>query len=284
MRGHVLPSINARSFSCPVCGALSSQQWFSVFAIKIEENHEIRLYDADEMKSVIDNFSKDHTIEEMYKISESAKNFFRPIIKSQMKGLCKIEEVEGDKQFGHTVYNLNLSNCFSCKETTVWVHDKIVNPITSHNLEKPEDLPPEAEGIFDEAAAILEISPRASAALLRLCVQIICEKICDNLGAYKKGMTIDKMIQTMHEHGLSQRLKDSLDIVRIKGNDAVHEIVLTDNKETAVRLFKIISTICNQMITSARLEEEMYESLPENARKAIEKNRPKSNASPSAKE
>lgn len=69
---------------------------------------------------------------------------------------------------------------------------------------------------YEEARAVFGSSPRSSAALLRLAIQ----KICIELGLPGKNLNED--ISKLVEKGLPVRIQQSLDIVRVVGNEQVH--------------------------------------------------------------
>ena len=62
-------------------------------------------------------------------------------------------------------------------------------------------------------------------------------------------------------------------MVRVIGNNSVHpgQIDLRDDKATASRLFHLVNIIVEAMISATKHIEEMYEGLPEGAKKAIAK-------------
>ena len=96
------------------------------------------------------------------------------------------------------------------------------------------------------------------------------QKLCKHLG--EKGKSIDEDIASLVKKGLNPLVQQSLDIVRVIGNDAVHPgvIDLKDDRDTALRLFELVNTIADQMISNPRAVREMYAKLPEAKRKAIE--------------
>jgi hypothetical protein len=71
--------------------------------------------------------------------------------------------------------------------------------------------------------------------------------------------------------GLNPLVQQSLDIVRVIGNEAVHPgvIDLKDDRDTALRLFELVNAIVEQMISHPKAVNEMYARLPEAKRKAI---------------
>lgn len=148
----------------------------------------------------------------------------------------------------------------------VWVHDKLVFPATKSGVLPNPDLPDAVWRDFEEAREIVNSSPRGAAALLRLCVQ----KLCLHLG--EKGKDLNQDIASLVKKGLHPQLQQSLDIVRVIGNEAVHPgvLALKDDRQTAVRLFEIVNSIADQMISHPRVVREMYAKLPEKKRREIE--------------
>lgn len=60
-------------------------------------------------------------------------------------------------------------------------------PLTSNAPPSNKDLPPDILTDYNEASAILAHSPRGAAALLRLCIQ----KLCQHLGEPGKDLNAD---------------------------------------------------------------------------------------------
>jgi hypothetical protein len=163
--------------------------------------------------------------------------------------------------------NVHLSECYSCNGLTIWHHDSIIYPPRRYEIEPNPDL---CEGIredFNEARTILDLSPRGAAALLRLCVQ----KLCIQLG--KPGKNIDNDIASLVRDGLSIRVQQALDVVRVIGNEAVHpgRIDLKDDHNTAAALFDLVNRIAYDTITHPKELNEIYQKLPEAKRDAITK-------------
>jgi hypothetical protein len=102
---------------------------------------------------------------------------------------------------------------------------------------------------------------------LRLCVQ----KLCKHLGKPEKN--INDVIAALVKNGLHLHVQQALDIVRVVGNNAVHpgQIDLKDDRATAERLFGLVNLIAETMISLPNHVASLFDSLPEEARKAIEK-------------
>src|SRR3990167_9034185 len=80
-------------------------------------------------------------------------------------------------------------------------------------------------------------------------------------------------IKNLVKKGLNPKIQQSLDILRITGNNAVHpgEINLEEEPEKVLKLFELINFITEKMITELKEINNFYDTLPENSKKAVEK-------------
>jgi hypothetical protein len=163
--------------------------------------------------------------------------------------------------------NLSVSRCFNCNDVALWIDDRLMWPRRGEAPLANPDLPDELRADYDEASTILDLSPRGTAALLRLAIQ----KLCMHLG--EKGKNLDEDIASLVSKGLDPRVQKALDVVRVIGNNSVHpgQIDLRDDRATAEKLFGLVNLIADIMITQPKHIDEMFQGLPEGARKAIEK-------------
>jgi predicted RNA-binding Zn-ribbon protein involved in translation (DUF1610 family) len=158
------------------------------------------------------------------------------------------------------IKSFKYSACTHCGQNVLWHDQKMVFPDTGGAPMPNNDLPDELKLDYEEARTILNKSPRGAAALLRLCIQ----KLCKHLG--ESGKDINKDIGNLVKNGLPVKVQQSLDIVRVIGNDAVHpgQIDLTDDIETATKLFVLINFIAEVMITQPKEVDKLFNSLPAN--------------------
>ena len=147
----------------------------------------------------------------------------------------------------------------------MWLNDKMIWPAPKEGPAPNVDLPADIKIDFEEAGRILPQSPRGAAALLRLCIQ----KLCEYLG--EKG-DIDKCIASPVAKGLNKRIEKTLDIIRVIGNNAVHpgQIDLRDDNAAALKLFDLVNLITDALISQPKHIEAMYDSLPQGAKDGIE--------------
>jgi hypothetical protein len=162
--------------------------------------------------------------------------------------------------------DIKVAFCEHCHTMNYWHREKMIIPdIGGVSLPNP-DLPADVIEDYNEARSILSRSSRGSAALLRLAMQ----KLCIHLG--ESGKNINTDIANLVKKGLPIKIQQSLDIVRVIGNNAVHpgQIDLKDNYELTILLFGLINLIADVMISQPKHIEQLYGTLPENLVKAIE--------------
>ena len=148
--------------------------------------------------------------------------------------------------------------CDHCSKITLWLKKEMLFPSRPSVPIPNGDLDSEIKKDYNEAAEIVEKSPKAAAALLRLAIQKLCKQLGEN------GENLNNDIGKLVKKGLPQKIQKSLDIVRVIGNESVHpgQINLEDNKETAYKLFDLINLIANTMITQPKEIDNLYDTLP----------------------
>lgn len=169
---------------------------------------------------------------------------------------------------------LHGTKCAHCHRLTAWRDDMLIYPRASVAPMPSDDMPEEVAVDFREARDVLDVSPRASAALLRLALQ----KLCRHLG--ERGKDINHDIGQLVKKGLSPQVQQAMDAVRIVGNNAVHpgELDMQDNQDTAVQLFSLVNMVIYEMITRPREIARLYGNLPQSARDAVEQRDKASNS------
>ncbi|MFA5185183.1 MAG: DUF4145 domain-containing protein [Patescibacteria group bacterium] len=158
------------------------------------------------------------------------------------------------------------SFCTNCGEHSIWYQDRMLYPVFSGVESVNQDLNDDIQRDYREASEILQRSPRGAAALLRLAVQ----KLCVQLG--EKGENINEDIGNLVARGLPIKVQQSLDAMRVIGNEAVHpgQLDLRDDVVTASKLFKLINFIAEKLITEPREIDEIYnEKIPNDKKEQI---------------
>ena len=143
---------------------------------------------------------------------------------------------------------------------------KIMYPTTRTSPPANDDLDDSIIKIYNEAADIANRSPRASAALLRLCI----EELCKQLGEKED---LNTAIGNLVKKGINRQLQQALDYCRVVGNNAVHagKIDLEDDPSIISTLFYLVNDIAYEMITKPKEMQERYSSLPDGYKNAVAK-------------
>jgi len=179
-----------------------------------------------------------------------------------------------------------FSTCAACKMPSVWISDPgiisrprpelpmqgllggrqtLIFPMECVAPQAEDDMPADIKVDFEEARLVFTHSPRAAAALLRLCVQKLCQQL---LG--KKG-DIHKQIGELVEMGLPSRVLKAFDTIRIFGNESVHPgtVNLNDTPEVALALFSLLNMAVRHCITEEKELEAIRALTPEAKRREI---------------
>ncbi|WP_214891746.1 DUF4145 domain-containing protein [Exiguobacterium sp. s142] len=180
-----------------------------------------------------------------------------------LKGQLPDDEMdEGDSKIA-------FAECSSCEQISFWLNQEMKYPLIS-NIEMPKDLmPSKVKALYEEARQVFPVSPRSSAALLRLALEVLLP----HLGA-RKGKLNTMIGQLVEERKVFKRVQEAMDYLRVTGNEAVHPGVLDkedrDDSEVSLGLFKIINYIVAETIESDAMVEELYQILPDPIKKGIE--------------
>ena len=253
---YVAPSTGETAFNCPHCDALTTQVWYGTYADAFGSNKTPRIVPHDksgfEIKDDLDPELREHLEKLLDRLATG-----RPFIEPRSGSIYPDASLE----------NVSVSKCYNCGDIAIWIHDRLVWPRRGNVALANPDLPDDIRDDYDEASAIIDLSTRGAAALLRLAIQ----KLCVHLG--EPGKNINDDIAALVKKGLDEKVQQSLDIVRVIGNECVHPgmMDLKDDGATAQKLFILVNLIVEIMISRPKHVKEMYESLPQEKRKAIEK-------------
>ncbi len=252
-----IPSINKTAFSCPHCNAHTTQYWSRLFATTCSHN---------QRTPHIPKISKIDEINKNREIEPEVKAVIISWVNKMNAGKPFIENDENDTWSKRQLMNLYISECFNCREISIWVHDQLVYPSNKVAIQPNQDTPEHIKRLFEEAREIVSSSPKGAAAILRLSIQHLCKELGES------GKDIDKDIASLVSKGLNPLVQKALDVVRVIGNESVHPgvINLDDDRETALQLFSLFNLIVDQMITHPKQVNALYEALPANKLKGIE--------------
>ncbi|RXQ95593.1 DUF4145 domain-containing protein [Ancylomarina salipaludis] len=160
---------------------------------------------------------------------------------------------------------LRVGQCQHCNKNTLWVMDKMYYPDNGNAPFPNPEMPDSVNKLYMEASAIHTKSPRGAAALLRLSIQVLAKELGE------EGKNINKDIGNLVKKGLPEIVQQSLDIVRVTGNDAVHPGQIdTDDPNTVGQLFDLVNIIVEYMIALPKRVSGIYNGLPADKVKGIE--------------
>lgn len=238
------PEFGSNRFQCPHCSVVSQQRWFDARS-------------ASEAANTILN-------DVFYNYRARVKHFQQDVITEFLRNL----QVANERHMPEFVpLGFAVATCSSCDGFTLWANQKIVYPDQAVVDPPNDDIEEEIKAIYWEAAAIVKESPRGASALLRLALQLLLKQIG------KTGKNINADIKELVAEGLSQRIQQALDLLRVVGNNAVHPgtIDLEDSPDIALKLFHVINFIANEMITKPKELDLLYTDLvPEETKQHIQ--------------
>lgn len=157
--------------------------------------------------------------------------------------------------------------CQHCGKIAVWLDDSLIWP---HEVSAPlahSEMPADCKIDYEEARQVLAVSPRSSAALLRLVIQ----KLMKHLG--QPGEKINDDIAALVKAGLPSKIQKALDVCRITGNESVHpgSMDLSATPDVALALFGLVNLVVDNQIAEPKRIDALYNSLPADKIAGVEK-------------
>jgi hypothetical protein len=162
----------------------------------------------------------------------------------------------------------SVATCSSCSKFTLWVNRELVYPRNTPVAPPNSDMGEDIQALYIEASKIVVDSPKGATALLRLALQLSLKQ----LG--KPGENINADIKDLVAKGLSPKIQQALDLLRVVGNNAVHpgQIDLNDGRDIALKLFHVLNFIADEMITKPKELELLYaDVVPDETKQHINK-------------
>lgn len=187
--------------------------------------------------------------------------------------LHTVERVYGNgsmREVTTKLADIGISQCGTCSARSLWFEAQLVFPETHDAPPMSPDMPPDLQRDYEEAAAIASASPRAAAALLRMCIEGLCKKITG-------AETFDKAIATLQQQHIPPEIQLAMDVIRQNGNEVLHagQLYGDDDASTVAMLFRLVNTVVTWAITEKRELQELYNQIPEAKRKHLEERRKK---------
>lgn len=247
-----LPKYRGDKFQCPHCNVTAQQTWFD------EESA------SDAANKIIDHMFFDYRTRIQDYQQKAIAEFLDRLRAANQKHMS--EFVPRD---------FSVATCLSCNEISLWVSQEMVYPKATLVSPPNDDLDVEIKNLYTEAAAIVGDSAKGATALLRLALQLLLKQVG------KPGKNINDDIKELVAEGLSPKIQQALDLVRVVGNHAVHpgQIDLNDGQDIAMKLFQIMNFIADEMITKPKALEALYaDVIPDETKAHIAKRDKRNNA------
>jgi hypothetical protein len=230
----MIPEYGNKKFQCPHCNTVASQEWFTASNA------------GSTAKGIIQHLYLNYRARIIDYAQENIVNFLNEIDRGFQDGF-----------YYFVPKGFSVATCSSCGDFTLWVNKEIVYPKKTTLPPPNEDLNEDIKALYLEASSILVDSPKGATALLRLALQ----KLLEQVG--KSGKNINNDIKSLVAEGLSPKIQQALDLLRVIGNNAVHpgQINLDDNTEIARKLFGILNFIAEELISKPKELEDLYADL-----------------------
>lgn len=175
---------------------------------------------------------------------------------------------------------IEVSTCLVCKRQAIW-RTYYARPGGNFGFWKVEllypravpdevpqlnsDAPTDVADLYQEAAGVLPVSPRAASALLRLALEALLRDL------YPDEDNLNNLIGLAVRDGLPERVQKTMDILRFNGNQSVHDLRHEDTVETASTLFQLLNIVVDQLVSQPKQLDQMYGTLPQGVRDKIER-------------
>ncbi len=239
----LLPTFKSEKFKCPHCQVTSQQRWFDQKLASSAAN-QILSHVYYDYRSKIQDYEQ-----------------------SAIEAFIKIVENTNAREMSNFVPSkFSIAICLACNDISLWVNSELVYPRKTSISPPNNDMDNDIKELYHEASIIFSDSPKGSTAILRLALQ----KLLKQIG--KSGKNINNDIKELVTEGLSPKIQQALDLLRVIGNNAVHpgQIDVDDNSTIALKLFHILNFIAEEMITKPKELEFLYNDvIPEETKEHI---------------
>jgi hypothetical protein len=219
----VEPRLGAASFSCPHCNVVAHQDWFSLF-LKPENAGDVDFLTPETVtvRTLVQGKNEWNDIKEIDEFVERLKKNEVTYVYQKHSQSMKAK-----------MANLHVSGCHTCNGFALRVGDRLVFPF---NVDKMPDLIQED---FEEAAAILNRSPREATALMRVCIQKLVPLLKQD-GKYLNDYTSS----AVHK-ALELEIQQAMEVLQVLRNEPGQPTSLEtqEDKEMALRFFDSLKAV-----------------------------------------
>ncbi len=190
---------------------------------------------------------------------------------------AEVYDREMDRDVGHLMEGsqgkLLVSICMSeqCKALSLWIEHptaagsetELVYPHAGVRIPPAEGLEDNETQLYEEAAAVARISPRAASALVRVLLEALLKRHLAAADRPVKDKRLEELIDQAVEHlALSPTLKKGLTAIRKRGNATMHDPYgLTDQtrSQELPRLFQAVDQLVDELHVTPQIWDLMAE-------------------------
>ena len=230
----VEPQLGAESFSCPHCNTVAHQDWYSLF-LKPENAGDVRVLtpEAVTVSTLRQGEAQRDNIKEIEQFIERLK-------KTQLT----YEYQKHPHPLKVKMANLHISNCHNCNGFSLWVSGLLVYPT---KLDKTPELVDED---VEEAAVVLNKSPRGATALMRLCIQKLVPLLEEN------GKELNQRVSSLVRKGLEMEIQQAMDVLEVLRSDSaqLNPLESQADRETALRFLDSLKEVLERRMSQNRDE------------------------------
>ena len=229
MNEYIQPRLGAESFSCPHCNTVAHQDWYSLF-LKPENAAEVRVLTPEAIRQ---GEAQRDNIKEIEQFIERLK-------KTQLT----YEYQKHPHPLKVKMANLHISNCHNCNGFSLWVSGLLVYPT---KLDKTPELVDED---VEEAAVVLNKSPRGATALMRVCIQKLVPLLEEN------GKELNQRVSSLVRKGLEMEIQQAMDVLEVLRSDSaqLNPLESQADRETALRFLDSLKEVLERRMSHNRDE------------------------------
>ena len=174
-------------------------------------------------------------------------------------------EVERDQCEFYAPEHVCLWRCPGCGRLCLEVDGRIAYPMGS-SVEPNQHMPADAQAVFREAQRIINASPRAACAMLRVCVERMVN------AKMPKGKSLAEKTEALN---LPVNMRKLANACRLVGNDAVHSNVIdfSVGSEEATAVSEALTRFSNRLADELFGMQEEADALEERIKSARARNK-----------
>lgn len=251
------PSRYSAGFYCPRCGVYSQQEWNGLVVESDDGDGNTRF---EPLNTEVITQAQDYDIWDQ---AVSLDPWDQPIVTTPQ---------------WRTDGSWAVSKCLACQHGTVWHDNQIVFPAARTAPQPSPDMPQVPRELYEEAAAVMQMSRRAGAAMARATLERLLIEL-DPVDTPRPPSLDERIIHVTAR--VSSALKPALTVIRHAGNKALHVadapddtlvLVLDGEDEGIVSIFfSAINDLVDELVTKPAARKRLLDTVPASVIEAIDR-------------